>query len=92
MSKSLLVIDTPKSCIDCPLSVYRYDEDLLEVLECSIDDTLLLADLFRKHKSCPLIPLGKRVEEYELETWTTRDGIFLCEKGLFNKMYGDEEE
>ena len=87
MSKAILVIDMPNNCSECPCC----NEE-----ECGNQYKGYISDYLKWNSGrpswCPLKPLGKRVEEYELETWTTRDGIFLCEKGLFEKMYGDDEE
>ncbi len=84
MSKAILVIDMPKSCDKCDLGL-QYGS-----ICCVIGNTYSLNGT--KSCECPLKPLGQKVEEYGLETWNTRDGIFLCEKGLFDEIYGDEEE
>lgn len=94
MSKAILVIDTPSVCADCPASKLVVVDHAPHFM-CGVTGKLVPHDIkvsgFRKGL-CPAIPLGKRIEEYKLETWNTKDGIFLCEKGLFDEIYGDEEE
>lgn len=84
--KAILVMDMPRDCEYCDL----YSEFISDKPRCSATYLTIKNDKAKSH--CPLKRLGKRVEEYGLETWTTRDGIFLCELGLFEKMYGDDEE
>ena len=87
--KAILIIDMPKSCEDCPCYQPEMNYETIEYHYCGVDGHEIFT---RKISRCPLKPLGLKVEEYGLETWNTRDGIFLCEKGLFDEIYGDDEE
>ena len=86
--KAILILDMPKDCLYCPC--YRLSENIEDCK--AMLRPLTYSERDNKPEWCPLKSLGKRVEEYGLETWDTRDGIFLCELGLFDEIYGDDEE
>ena len=55
--KSVLVIDTPKSCGECPL------KDLEEKWMCNLTDEIVSVDCEKpRPKSCPLRPLPIKAE------------------------------
>lgn len=59
MSKSILVIDTPKNCEGCPLHHFVLDEVLNEwFVSCQLD-TFIDEDK-KRPSQCPLRPLPKR--------------------------------
>lgn len=72
MSKSVLVIDTPENCYDCPFGTeYCGDseyEGCCELAECLDGDTRLIAEEHYDYESesrpdwCPLKPLPERKE------------------------------
>ena len=66
MSKSVIVIDTPEKCINCPLCVINCEH---ECLMCSIHDKNEFVNLehfgFTKPDWCPLLPLPKRKNIHE---------------------------
>lgn len=63
MSKSILVIDTPNCCSECPLCL----EDWQSREWCGItNERVLCVD---KLNSCPLKPLPKKMEGYDSIKW-----------------------
>lgn len=93
--KGILIVDNmPQGCNECKYLGFQGETEKRACMLTTnslfiqnVDDLDIGRDI-----SCPLKSLGRKVEEYGLETWNTSDGIFLCEKGLFDKIYGDEEE
>lgn len=79
MSKSVLVIDTPTNCYDCPFGTgYCGDseyEGCCELAECLDGDTRLITEEHYDYESksrpawCPLKPLS---EEKEEEYWRSK--------------------
>lgn len=72
MSKSVLVIDTPENCYDCPFGTeycgnLEY-EGCCELAECLDSDTRLIAEEHYDYESksrpdwCPLKPLPEKIE------------------------------
>lgn len=61
MSKSILVIDTPRACIDCPC---HFVEDT-GIVWCGIKKKILLANDIEVFKSdmCPLRDLPEKLDE-----------------------------
>ena len=53
MSKSILVIDTPRSCGQCKLKYFN-EED--EIYQCAVDNSKIAA-VYIKRYDCPLNPL-----------------------------------
>lgn len=94
MSKAILILDEmPKTCGQCRYFITeQIENNTVQYCLSGKEGFVDIKELDDKPKWCPLKPLGLKVEEYGLETWNTRDGIFLCEKGLFDKLYGDDEE
>lgn len=91
MTKAILVTDMPSKCGNCCLCYKdNFDTDSWFTYRCKVSSDKV--EYEKIYENCPLKPLGKKVEKYGLETWDTRDGIFLCELGLFEKWYGDDEE
>ena len=72
MSKSVLVIDAPENCYDCPFGTeYCGDseyEGCCELAECLDSDMMLIAEEYYDYESesrpdwCPLKPLPERKE------------------------------
>jgi hypothetical protein len=79
MSKSVLVVDTPENCYDCPFGTeYCGDseyEGCCELAECLDSDMRLITEEHYDYESesrpewCPLKPLP---EEKEEEYWRSR--------------------
>lgn len=78
MSKSLLVIDTPETCLDCPL--HEWDDDG-EWHGCSV--SIYFRGLFNntvnkneKPDWCPLRPLPNRLPTFEPTTFYELSNLF----------------
>lgn len=95
MTKSILIIETPECCLDCPCSYsygYKIGTPTDDVCE-AMDDRRLTKENMKNEipNWCPLKPLGKRIGDYGLEVWTSRVGLILQEKGLFERIYKDKD-
>ena len=78
MSKSKVVIDTPKTCVDCPFCIYTAEEKKRigycntsdEDYYCKVLDRFMEydvvdggIDILGKPSDCPLTPDGTQMEE-----------------------------
>ena len=59
MSKSILIIDMPKRCLDCPLC---YTEELF-TYRCTVSEDQVEAE--ERYCKCPLKPMLSREDIYE---------------------------
>lgn len=63
--KSILVIDTPKNCEECPLCLTsNKDTSRCFITYIAIEDLLEDKDIFEAH--CPLKPLPQKYDEGQL--------------------------
>jgi len=98
MNKSVLVIDTPENCYDCPFGTeYCGDseyEGRCELAECLDGDTRLIAEEHYDYESesrpdwCPLKPLPERMTGVaQTDHWNI---IKAGWNGCINKITGGE--
>lgn len=75
MSKSILVIDTPKNCRECLLKYDSYGEyDICAASTCAPQDAIIDDDN-TKLSYCPLRPLPEKVDK--VETYRVHDYDYL---------------
>ena len=71
MSKSVLVIDTPKKCMDCPFCVLDSDLESINLI-CNIDrdEKYISFEYFGLNKPdwCPLLPLPERMDVHKADS------------------------
>lgn len=67
MSKSILVIDTPKSCVKCPLKSQLYD---IQYICCGNHKRMVIPSNKNKPSWCPLqeIPSKKNVRDFNISS------------------------
>ncbi|MBP3891425.1 MAG: hypothetical protein J6D29_04555 [Solobacterium sp.] len=58
MSKSILIIDTPKECWDCPLHMESWDVDFEEIMICNAEK--LESHYGEIPNYCPLKPMPQK--------------------------------
>ena len=89
MNKSILIIDTPKKCWDCPLHIESYDDDFVDIMICNAKK--LESHYGKIPNYCPLKSLPEKKKEFE-EKINHNDDFY--EKGwndCLDEILGEEE-
>ena len=76
MSKAILVVDMPKTCLECPL-MWKEEKNINRCF--ATQDQITLDSIVEE---CPLIEVDKA---------HSRAGNWLLPKGLFDEMWEEEE-
>ena len=97
MSKSILIIDTPKCCRDCQFffsNISWYCLDNEEFTDKELVETATTDFSKDKPSFCPLkqLPISITKDNQDLEVWSSQKGHMLAPKGLFNEIYNDKED
>lgn len=75
MSKSILVIDTPELCIECPL--FKHDLDCIPEYYCNVSRKEIII-LNKKQDWCPLLDLPEKANHPD-----------YCDNGRYDKGWND---
>jgi len=69
MSKSILILDTPANCINCPLaSAAREKHSGQMCWKCAIHPTIMIENGKIKPEWCPLKPIPEKQTHYNTDT------------------------
>ena len=81
MSKSILVIDTPINCIQCPC-LHRYDDDDWCAVLCNV-----IYNPRNRDKDCPLKPVPEKIDipDFDHSIKAESDNAFNVGAYMYNR-------